>query len=336
MNTRPIIKIAAIDLDGCAFPSNQTMGGKIISPRLVKELQSSDYSCFYVCTHRCTVNYKIHFKEFYDSHSRLSTYIKTEQATGLSIKQIQANYYSETKERLLDYTTLSVTDAFTFNIVKNLEELSGLKCIAISTPHDAINNRSLGKGYKEILEPIEREVAASISGGKVDFTPYEECKEMPRSGIHFFSYSKNKELTRIMMHASERYPLNPINMVYFDDNQALCDSALLLDQLPQGVDFAIYHHNGHTQELIPIVKKPVFSVPSRSYTINHDSSDDDDDSIHGLDEDLELKNDDDSPPCRLNKVTDLVPYLSVLSFFSLKQEKIRPKIDNLKKNMRHK
>lgn len=208
-------KFLVTNYDQCALTLKGTHP-KLLSQPLVNFARENEFNGFYGISGRVySLDLPNQTCNFLDWLTHMAA--KKSRDSGLSV------YSRNVIEK--NYTTTQVTI--------NLENASGLKCLAVSTGEDLVANRTCGDGFNEIIRPYE------VDG-------IEPAGQPRNTDIRDLKKSKNLQLLQIAQHAAKRHlKAGKITLDYVDDNKACCESAIKASndkRWPKNVLINVYHH----------------------------------------------------------------------------------------------
>ena len=270
--SRPIYKVMIYDFDGCVTlgirdkdnPEKIKLNveNKFLSPAFLQLAKTGGYAFSMGCTHRC-----------YDSMQKKSY---AHDTTAI------LNGY---KEYLNHQDPIDVLSWLTVNIPKNFTALSGLECIAVSTPDDFSQTApkediksQCGYGFKNILSVAEEGI--KLEGLKYVLPEWKSTVHFPVDAYKskkLFA-NKNAQLIQVLHFAKaeidklarEQYGLSAqpiLEAHFFDDKLDILLSTRELDKasLPADIELKCYqhteHHNICADLTKPLLKMNTMSLP---------------------------------------------------------------------------
>lgn len=208
------IKILVLDIDACAITNRvgpryiSNTRADMISPSLIKHVESSKFDGFYLCTHRCLMTT---FEVAFDDN-RLQQWAES-------------------------YSRFNPKNITTTMIVQNLQKALGIPCVAVSTPDDFSHTAPIGDpleqcgyGFRNLIAPYEADlmrvnhdlIAAGYHSGYRKTSPLES---LHHSNKNPDGKSKNKQLILVGQHAATVFSDRDIQLYYRDDQADICKAA---------------------------------------------------------------------------------------------------------------
>jgi hypothetical protein len=282
-------RILLVDYDNCAIAVQRSNLNEpcskapphLISPVLIKHIKNGAYDGFMGLTQRCLFSVRTIVADHVMHFQQIKNMLENCVRQRLPLEKIA---------HLPDLSGHDVEDCFTKNITDNIQKLTGLPCLGVSTSDD--KHGECGSGYNNIIKPIEEAILKTkrvkferrnkIYGEWIDFdfALKMEFKQEPVKSEEIPRSTKNHQIKQTANYLSNLFGAEEkIEIDFVDDKMELVHSALslaVMKDLPENVTaFSVYWHDAldpRTMELKGVTRQEVAELSVTASPASHVSA----------------------------------------------------------------